>query len=47
MGSEMCIRDRKFAEITPAGKVRHAVFVGLRDDKPADAISLENDSELD
>lgn len=37
----------KFAEITPAGKVRHAVFVGLRDDKPADAISLENDSELD
>ena len=26
---------------------RHAVFVGLRDDKPADAISLENDSELD
>ncbi|EFX6804444.1 ATP-dependent DNA ligase, partial [Shigella sonnei] len=24
----------KFAEITPAGKVRHAVFVGLRDDKP-------------
>ena len=35
----------KFAEITPAGKVRHAVFVGLRDDKPADAISLESDSE--
>lgn len=35
----------KFAEITPAGRVRHAVFVGLRDDKPAAGISLESDSE--
>lgn len=31
----------KFAEITPAGKVRHAVFIALRDDKPAMDISLE------
>ena len=35
----------KFAEITPAGRVRHAVFVALRDDKPAAGISLESDSE--
>lgn len=35
----------KFAEITPSGKVRHAVFVALRDDKPAAGISLESDME--
>ncbi|MBV7514543.1 non-homologous end-joining DNA ligase [Pseudomonas sp. PDM25] len=32
----------KFAEITPSGKVRHAVFVGLRDDKNAISIQLES-----
>lgn len=35
----------KFAEITPKGKVRHAVFIALRDDKPAAGISLETDTE--
>ncbi|MCE5993290.1 non-homologous end-joining DNA ligase [Pseudomonas sp. KCA11] len=35
----------KFSEITPSGKVRHAVFVALRDDKPAAGISLESDME--
>lgn len=34
----------KFAEITPKGKVRHAVFVALREDKPAAGISLESDN---
>lgn len=33
----------KYAEITPAGKVRHAVFLGLREDKPASEINLETD----
>jgi bifunctional non-homologous end joining protein LigD len=32
----------KFAEITPKGRVRHAVFMGMRDDKPATGISLES-----
>jgi bifunctional non-homologous end joining protein LigD len=32
----------KFAEITPKGKVRHAVFQGMREDKPAAGISLES-----
>jgi bifunctional non-homologous end joining protein LigD len=32
----------KFAEITPKGKVRHAVFKGLREDKLAAGISLES-----
>lgn len=31
----------KYAEITPSGKVRHAVFQGMREDKPAAGISLE------
>ncbi|BGE57759.1 non-homologous end-joining DNA ligase [Pseudomonas juntendi] len=35
----------KFAELTPAGKVRHAVYIALRDDKPASAISLESDTD--
>ncbi len=30
-----------FAEWTPAGQVRHAVFVALRDDKPASAVLRE------
>lgn len=36
----------KFAEITPKGHVRHAVFLGLREDKPAAGISLESDTDL-
>jgi bifunctional non-homologous end joining protein LigD len=36
----------KFAEITPNGYVRHAVFLGLREDKPAAGISLESDTDL-
>ncbi len=32
----------KFAEITPTGRVRHAVFQGLRDDKPAAGIRRED-----
>jgi bifunctional non-homologous end joining protein LigD len=36
----------KFAEITPTGRVRQAVFLGLREDKPAAGISLESDSDL-
>lgn len=35
----------KFAELTPAGKVRHAVYIALREDKPASAISLESDTD--
>ncbi|EPA99324.1 non-homologous end-joining DNA ligase [Pseudomonas sp. G5(2012)] len=34
----------KYTEITPAGRVRHAVFLGLREDKPASEISLETDA---
>ncbi|WP_132834225.1 non-homologous end-joining DNA ligase [Pseudomonas sp. 460] len=34
----------KYTEITPNGKVRHAVFQGLREDKPASEISLETDA---
>lgn len=34
----------KYTEITPAGKVRHAVFLGLREDKPASEINLESDA---
>lgn len=36
----------KFLEITPSGKVRHAVYVAMREDKPASGISLESDSDL-
>jgi|LNAP01.1.fsa_nt_gb bifunctional non-homologous end joining protein LigD len=32
----------KYAEITPNGRVRHGVFKGMRDDKPAAGISLES-----
>jgi bifunctional non-homologous end joining protein LigD len=32
----------KYAEITPSGKTRHAVFQGMREDKPAAGISLES-----
>lgn len=32
----------KFAEITPAGRVRHGVFQGFRDDKPAAGIVRED-----
>jgi DNA ligase D-like protein (predicted ligase) len=36
----------EFAELSPAGKLRHPVFKGLRDDKPAADISLESDTDL-
>jgi DNA ligase D-like protein (predicted ligase) len=36
----------KFLEITPSGKVRHAVYVAMREDKPASGISLESNSDL-
>lgn len=31
----------KYAEITPSGRVRHGVFQGMRDDKPATGIGRE------
>lgn len=34
----------KYTEITPTGRVRHAVFLGLREDKPASEINLETDT---
>ena len=36
----------KFAELTPGGKVRHSVYVALREDKPADGVSLESSTDL-
>jgi DNA ligase D-like protein (predicted ligase) len=33
--------DVKYAEITPSGKVRHAVYIGLREDKQAADVYLE------
>lgn len=36
----------KFMEITPSGRVRHAVYMGIREDKPAAGISLEASSDL-
>ncbi|MEW5511976.1 non-homologous end-joining DNA ligase [Pseudomonas asiatica] len=38
--------ELKFAELTPAGKVRHAVYIALREDKPAAGISLESSRDL-
>ena len=40
----LLVCEVKFTEITPAGKVRHAVFLGLREDKPASEVSLEMDT---
>ncbi|MGG4660462.1 non-homologous end-joining DNA ligase [Pseudomonas vlassakiae] len=40
------VAEVKFLEITPTGKVRHAVFIGLREDKPAAGISIESDTDL-
>lgn len=42
----LLVVEVKFMEITPSGKVRHAVYVGLREDKPAAGISLESDTDL-
>ncbi|OAS07787.1 hypothetical protein AYO08_10710 [Pseudomonas putida] len=40
------VAEVKFLEITPSGKVRHAVFLGIREDKPAAGISLESNTDL-
>lgn len=37
----------RFAEITPNGKVRHGVFLGMREDKRAEDISLESSAPAD
>ena len=42
----LVVVEVKFLEITPSGKVRHAVFMGLREDKPAAGISLESSRDL-
>ncbi len=36
----------KFMELTPSGKVRHAVYLGLREDRPAAGIGVESDTDL-
>ena len=36
-----CVAEVSFAEWTPAGRVRHAVFHGLREDKPAAGVRRE------
>jgi bifunctional non-homologous end joining protein LigD len=41
------IAEISFAEWTSSGSVRHAVFQGLRDDKPATAISRERAQKVD
>lgn len=40
------VAEVKFLELTPSGKVRHAVYLGLREDKPAAGISLESNTDL-
>ncbi|MBC7505336.1 MAG: DNA ligase D, partial [Sandarakinorhabdus sp.] len=35
------VAEVAFAEFTPDGNVRHASFIGLRDDKPASAVVME------
>ena len=42
----LVVVEVKFLELTPSGKVRHAVFMGLREDKPAAGISLESSTDL-
>jgi len=37
----MLLAEVTFAEWTPDGQIRHAAFLGLRDDKPAQAITRE------
>jgi len=40
----LLVCEVRYTEITPSGKVRHAVFQGLREDKPASEINLETDA---
>lgn len=37
----MLLAEVSFAEWTPDGQIRHASFIGMRDDKPAQAITRE------
>jgi len=51
-GSERWVEPRRvaeveFAEWTPDGQIRHAVYLGLRDDKPASAITRETARHVD
>ncbi|SDJ19140.1 non-homologous end-joining DNA ligase [Pseudomonas abietaniphila] len=39
-----CVVEVKYTEILPSGKVRHAVFLGIREDKMASEVNLETDS---
>ncbi|HET7156742.1 MAG TPA: hypothetical protein VFI87_15370 [Hyphomicrobiaceae bacterium] len=36
----MLLAEVTFAEWTPDGQARHSAFIGLRDDKPAQAIKV-------
>ena len=40
------VAEVAFAELTPGGVVRHASFIGLRDDKPADRVGEETPTAL-
>lgn len=37
------VAEVSYTELTADGRVRHAAFEGLRDDKPAEAVTLEGD----
>ncbi|VVP31369.1 non-homologous end-joining DNA ligase [Pseudomonas fluorescens] len=37
----LIVCEVKYTEITPNGRLRHAVFLGIREDKPASEITLE------
>jgi len=37
------VAEVRFTEWTSAGEMRHPVFIGLRDDKPAEAVMRESE----
>ncbi len=41
------VAEVRYAEMTADGRLRHAVFVGLREDKPARSVRLEEDRMSD